>query len=86
MEAGRIHTHTHTHTRILSLQIKCEQYWPEDIGEPKQYGDVVVEVTSYSSIRTYDYRMFKITNVSQNDVLFLRHLFCYMVSDWTSVL
>lgn len=46
-------------------QIKCEQYWPDDVGEPKQYGDVVVEITSYSNIRTYDYRMFKITSVSK---------------------
>lgn len=46
------------------FQVKCEQYWPDVVGEPKQYGDVIVEITSYSTIRTYDYRMFKITNVS----------------------
>ncbi|KAL4233225.1 hypothetical protein ACF0H5_007909 [Mactra antiquata] len=42
-------------------KVKCEQYWPDVIGEPKQYGDVVVEVTSCSTINTYHYRTFKMT-------------------------
>ncbi|XP_053390205.1 tyrosine-protein phosphatase 10D-like [Mercenaria mercenaria] len=50
-------------------KIKCEQYWPDEVGEPKQYGDVIVEITSYSNIRTYDYRMFKITNGSTTRVV-----------------
>ncbi|XP_060592884.1 tyrosine-protein phosphatase 10D-like [Ruditapes philippinarum] len=50
-------------------KIKCEQYWPDEVGEPKQYGDVIVEITSYSNIRTYDYRMFRITNGSTTRVV-----------------
>ncbi|XP_053397498.1 receptor-type tyrosine-protein phosphatase O-like isoform X2 [Mercenaria mercenaria] len=50
-------------------KIKCEQYWPDEVGESKQYGDIIVEITSYSNIRTYDYRMFKITNGSTTRVV-----------------
>ncbi|XP_052788639.1 tyrosine-protein phosphatase 10D-like [Mya arenaria] len=46
-------------------KIKCEQYWPDEVGDPKQYGEVVVEMTSYSNIKTYDFRVFKIRNGSQ---------------------
>ncbi|XP_052788638.1 tyrosine-protein phosphatase 10D-like [Mya arenaria] len=46
-------------------KIKCEQYWPDEVGDPKQYGEVVVEMTSYSNIKIYDVRVFKIRNGSQ---------------------
>ena len=45
--------------------MKCEQYWPDVVGEPKQYGDIVVEMTSTSNIKFYDYRIFKLTYVSK---------------------
>ncbi|XP_052237055.1 receptor-type tyrosine-protein phosphatase eta-like [Dreissena polymorpha] len=44
---------------------KCEQYWPDTVNEPKQYGEVVVEVTSRSTINHYDLRMMKISNGKQ---------------------
>ena len=46
--------------------MKCEQYWPDVVGEPKQYGDIVVEMTSTSNIKFYDYRIFKLTYVSKS--------------------
>ncbi|WAR08157.1 PTPRB-like protein, partial [Mya arenaria] len=49
----------------VTIIIKCEQYWPDEVGDPKQYGEVVVEMTSYSNIKTYDFRVFKIRNGSQ---------------------
>ncbi|XP_053398205.1 receptor-type tyrosine-protein phosphatase eta-like [Mercenaria mercenaria] len=50
-------------------KFKCEKYWPDEVGEPEQYGDVIVETTSYSDIRTYDFRKFKITNGSTTRVV-----------------
>ncbi|WAR31197.1 PTPRB-like protein, partial [Mya arenaria] len=49
----------------VTIIIKCEQYWPDEVGDPKQYGEVVVEMTSYSNVKTYDFRVFKICNGSQ---------------------
>ncbi|XP_069126879.1 receptor-type tyrosine-protein phosphatase eta-like [Argopecten irradians] len=46
-------------------RIKCEQYWPMERNEPKQYGDIVVEITSCSTVNTYDYRIFKLTQGDQ---------------------
>ncbi|XP_060084479.1 tyrosine-protein phosphatase 10D-like [Ylistrum balloti] len=50
-------------------RIKCEQYWPTERNEPKQYGDIVVEITSYSTVNTYDHRIFKITQGDQTRTL-----------------
>ncbi|XP_021374461.1 receptor-type tyrosine-protein phosphatase O-like isoform X2 [Mizuhopecten yessoensis] len=50
-------------------RIKCEQYWPTERNEPKQYGDIVVEITSSSTVNTYDFRIFKITQGDQTRTL-----------------
>ncbi|KAL5010257.1 hypothetical protein ScPMuIL_012562 [Solemya velum] len=39
-------------------QIKCEKYWPEEIEEPKQYGDIVVTTTSVSAMGKYNISVF----------------------------
>lgn len=39
-------------------------YWPENIHEPKQYGDLVVETVSNSTVNFYEFRIFKIKLVS----------------------
>nr|XP_022292672.1 receptor-type tyrosine-protein phosphatase beta-like isoform X2 [Crassostrea virginica] len=41
-------------------RVKCEMYWPENTNEPKQYGDLVVETVSNSTVNFYDFRIFKI--------------------------
>nr|XP_034332445.1 receptor-type tyrosine-protein phosphatase eta isoform X3 [Crassostrea gigas] len=41
-------------------RVKCEMYWPENIHEPKQYGDLVVETVSNSTVNFYEFRIFKI--------------------------
>ncbi|KAJ8315177.1 hypothetical protein KUTeg_007327 [Tegillarca granosa] len=41
-------------------RIKCEEYWPMERNDPKQYGELVVETTSYSTVNFYDFRIFKI--------------------------
>jgi len=61
---------------VLYVQIKCEPYWPDEVGEPKQYGDVVVEMKSYSNIKTYDYRVFQIRNVN----VLIRYVHLYYLS------
>ncbi|XP_056016663.1 mucin-2-like isoform X2 [Ostrea edulis] len=40
-------------------RVKCEMYWPENMKEPKQYGDLVVETVSCSTVNFYDFRIFK---------------------------
>ena len=42
-------------------RIKCECYWPTDVHDPKQYRDIVVELTSFSTLNTYEIRVFKLT-------------------------
>ncbi|XP_060593088.1 receptor-type tyrosine-protein phosphatase beta-like [Ruditapes philippinarum] len=45
-------------------QVKCEKYWPDELREPKQYGDVVVNPTSISQLDKYNISIF---DVSVND-------------------
>lgn len=49
------------------LQVKCEEYWPAEVQEPKEYGDIVVENTSFSSLNTYNVTMFKLRNGQVNE-------------------
>ncbi|XP_052067762.1 tyrosine-protein phosphatase 10D-like [Mytilus californianus] len=42
-------------------RIKCETYWPTEQSEAKQYGDIVVDMQSCSTINTYEFRIFKLT-------------------------
>ncbi|XP_052089968.1 tyrosine-protein phosphatase 10D-like [Mytilus californianus] len=42
-------------------RIKCEMYWPTEQSEAKQFGDIVVEMQSCSTINTYEFRIFKMT-------------------------
>ncbi|KAL3881760.1 hypothetical protein ACJMK2_028155 [Sinanodonta woodiana] len=41
-------------------RVKCEQYLPLDLKDPKQYGDLVVECLTYSSMNSFEYRTLKI--------------------------
>lgn len=46
-------------------------YWPENIHEPKQYGDLVVETVSNSTVNFYEFRIFKIKLVSTVSLVLL---------------
>lgn len=50
-------------------------YWPENIHEPKQYGDLVVETVSNSTVNFYEFRIFKIKLVST-----VLHVYLYIES------
>ncbi|KAL5010051.1 hypothetical protein ScPMuIL_012356 [Solemya velum] len=41
-------------------KVKCEQYWPDVQGEPRQYGDLVITMESVSTVNYYEYRIFDI--------------------------
>lgn len=43
---------------------KCEHYWPDTVNEPKQYGDIVVNLISVSNMDKFDINIFQ---VSQGD-------------------
>lgn len=47
-------------------------YWPTEQSEAKQFGDIVVEMQSCSTINTYEFRIFKMTLVGltlSNDIV-----------------
>ena len=46
------------------LQVKCENYWPNEIHEPKQYGEVVVDPVSISTMNKYNITIFHVSVVS----------------------
>ncbi|XP_062582177.1 receptor-type tyrosine-protein phosphatase beta-like isoform X2 [Saccostrea cucullata] len=46
------------------LEDKCEHYWPDTTNEPKQYGDIVVNLISVSNMDKFDINIFQ---VSQGD-------------------
>ncbi|XP_046338646.2 receptor-type tyrosine-protein phosphatase H-like isoform X3 [Haliotis rufescens] len=54
-------------------KVKCEEYWPAEVQEPKEYGDIVVENTSFSSLNTYNVTMFKLSNGQDKDVRVVQH-------------
>ncbi|KAK3575854.1 hypothetical protein CHS0354_001889 [Potamilus streckersoni] len=41
-------------------RVKCEPYMPLDLKDPKQYGDLVIECLTYSSMNSFEYRTLKI--------------------------
>lgn len=41
-------------------EVKCEQYWPSVINEPKQFGDVEVQLISSSSFANYNHNVMKL--------------------------
>nr|XP_034332814.1 tyrosine-protein phosphatase 10D isoform X2 [Crassostrea gigas] len=49
---------------FLGLEDKCEHYWPDTVNEPKQYGDIVVNLISVSNMDKFDINIFQ---VSQGD-------------------
>lgn len=53
------------------LQTKCECYWPLEVAEAKQYGEIVVQTTNCSTINTYDFRIFQLSMVRPFDVNYL---------------
>ncbi|XP_067674713.1 uncharacterized protein [Haliotis asinina] len=54
-------------------KVKCEEYWPAEVQEPKEYGDIVVENTSFSSLNTYNVTVFQLRNGQDNDVRVIKH-------------
>lgn len=67
------------HESFTIFQVKCEMYWPENIHEPKQYGDLVVETVSNSTVNFYEFRIFKIKLVST-----VLHVYIYRVVWYSS--
>ena len=49
---------------LFDLQVKCEPYWPNEIHEPKQYGEVVVDPVSISTLGKYNITIFNVSVVS----------------------
>ncbi|XP_052707588.1 tyrosine-protein phosphatase 10D-like isoform X2 [Crassostrea angulata] len=49
---------------FFGLEDKCEHYWPDTVNEPKQYGDIVVNLISVSNMDKFDINIFQ---VSQGD-------------------
>lgn len=45
------------------LQDKCEHYWPDTANEPKQYGDIVVNLISVSNMDKFDINIFQVSQV-----------------------
>ena len=52
------------------LQRKVDLYWPENLNEPINYGNIVVEMTNFSQLRKYTIRNFIMSLVSHNTVSF----------------
>ena len=44
--------------------MKCENYWPNEVHEAKQYGDVVVNPVSVSTLNKYNITIFEVSVVS----------------------
>ncbi|XP_056014637.1 receptor-type tyrosine-protein phosphatase H-like isoform X3 [Ostrea edulis] len=51
-------------SRNDGVEDKCEHYWPDTSNEPKQYGDIVVNLISVSNMDKFDINIFQ---VSQGD-------------------
>uniref|UniRef100_K1PXK6 Receptor-type tyrosine-protein phosphatase O n=1 Tax=Magallana gigas TaxID=29159 RepID=K1PXK6_MAGGI len=49
---------------LMEYDDKCEHYWPDTVNEPKQYGDIVVNLISVSNMDKFDINIFQ---VSQGD-------------------
>ncbi|KAK3098767.1 hypothetical protein FSP39_022940, partial [Pinctada imbricata] len=47
-------------------RVKCEPYWPMDLHEVKQYGEITVETVNVSTVNTYDFRIFKLKLGNEN--------------------
>ncbi|KAH3728918.1 hypothetical protein DPMN_054881, partial [Dreissena polymorpha] len=43
-------------------RVKCEKYWPDEVNEPKQYGEVVVNPTSMSNMDKFDINIFTLSH------------------------
>ena len=46
---------------MFLLQRKVDLYWPENLNEPINYGNIVVEMTNFSQLNKYTIRNFKIS-------------------------
>ncbi|XP_053398077.1 receptor-type tyrosine-protein phosphatase beta-like [Mercenaria mercenaria] len=42
-------------------RVKCEKYWPDELREPKQYGEVVVNPISISTLDKYNISIFDVS-------------------------
>ena len=49
--------------------MKCEPYWPTEVHEPKQYGEVVVDPISVSTLNKYNITIFNVSMVSYSQCL-----------------
>ena len=54
---------TYIDPSVFVLQDKCEHYWPDTANEPKQYGDIVVNLISVSNMDKFDINIFQVSQV-----------------------
>ncbi|XP_048239824.1 tyrosine-protein phosphatase 10D-like [Haliotis rufescens] len=52
---------------------KVDRYWPENINEPVQHGEIIVEMINYSPLSKYVIKIFKITKRDESRKV--RHYF-----------
>ncbi|XP_071114596.1 tyrosine-protein phosphatase 10D-like [Haliotis cracherodii] len=52
---------------------KVDRYWPENINEPVQHGEIIVEMINYSPLNKYVIKIFKITKRDESRKV--RHYF-----------
>ena len=60
--------------------MKCEPYWPTEVHEPKQYGEVVVDPVSVSTLNKYNITIFNVSMVSSLRQCLDSHV--YMFKDY----
>ncbi|KAK3584361.1 hypothetical protein CHS0354_009272 [Potamilus streckersoni] len=58
-------------------RVKCEPYMPLDLKDPKQYGDLVVECLTYSSMNSFEYRTLKIRLGEKERTIKHFHFLCW---------
>ena len=68
-----------TFTIPFRFQTHSERYWPDRVGDTKQYGEIFVETETCLQSKPFDLRVLQISNVSMNRLL--ESLFCYKSSD-----
>jgi len=49
---------------LTDLQVKCEQYWPQNLTTESSYDDITVYYASYEEWADYVIRVFEVTKVN----------------------
>ena len=66
--------------------MKCENYWPTEVHEPKQYGEVVVDPVSISTMNKYNITIFQVSVVSSSNNFFTEIREPVMEEYWIKIL